>query len=62
MPDSQQSRAIVDDQARASLHGEFPSVSPRIISAVLAAYGRITPTVTEAVDAARARILDARAT
>jgi hypothetical protein len=61
MSDLQLCQAGADAQASARLRDEFPRVSPRIISSVLAAYGRITPTVTEAVEAARARIMDAQA-
>ncbi|HZZ96179.1 MAG TPA: hypothetical protein VFE19_04165 [Jatrophihabitantaceae bacterium] len=48
-------------EAVAILRREFPQVPPRVITSVLAAYRPITPTVSDAVDAARTRILDARA-
>ncbi len=53
--------AVGEAQARERLRSEFPQVPPRVITSVLAAYRRITPTVSEAVEAARARIMDARA-
>jgi hypothetical protein len=45
--------------ARRQLAREFPGVAPRIITAVLAAYRRVTPNLAAAVSAARGRLRDA---
>jgi hypothetical protein len=46
-------------RARKQLRREFPAVAPRIITAVLAAYRRVTPNLSAAVAAARGRLRDA---
>ncbi len=61
MPFLTRSRSDTDDAAQARLASEFPDVPARIIAAVLAAYRRVTPTLADAVKAARDRIADARA-
>jgi hypothetical protein len=42
-----------------TLASEFPGVPARIIAAVLAAYGRLTPSLDDAAQRTRARLRDA---